>query len=78
MIGEHRFDGVLSVFVEPTCRMGKSDYEDYDNTTASNDILDAAGAPFRFTSACRDSEGNFRVSCSLQLTLPTGIDHIVT
>ncbi|WP_363466775.1 DUF4350 domain-containing protein [Halogeometricum borinquense] len=58
----------LTTFVEDggaVYAMGKSDYEDYDNTTASNDILDAAGAPFRFNDAqVVDSEGNFEFSTS--------------
>jgi endonuclease YncB( thermonuclease family)/PKD repeat protein len=40
--------------------MTKSDYNDFDNTAASNSLLEAVGAPFRFNDAqVQDADENF-------------------
>jgi len=58
----------LSSFVDDggaVYAMGKSDYNDFDNTAASNDILEAAGAPFRFNDAqVLDGSGSFQFETS--------------
>ncbi|WP_135820010.1 thermonuclease family protein [Halostella litorea] len=44
---------------------GKSDFDDHDKTAASNAILEAAGAPFRFNDAqVVDGSGNFQFDTS--------------
>ncbi len=45
--------------------MAKSDYNDFDNTAATNALLAAADAPFRFNDAqVQDADGNFSFETS--------------